>query len=281
MTIGTIHLLALDLDGTTLSHDGIVTPRTKAAIEKVAATGAIVALCSGRSNATMAAAKASIGLDVLQVAFNGCLGLGYTENVLFKDTLSTDQVSAVLNVATQLNSTVNYYSESVIYAVPKSPQHKALIARYQAQTGAQYKLIDSYSSIQTATCKLLILTETVAEVERTLRTALGDTVEIVRDNYFVECLPARVNKGVGFTKLCKQIGMPVQNTAAFGDGINDIEFLQAAGVGVAMANAKAELKSVASRVTEFTNREDGLAIELERMLEQGRFAAPPAGTIEM
>ncbi|KAJ3231182.1 hypothetical protein HDU81_003950 [Chytriomyces hyalinus] len=272
-----VHLLAIDLDGTTLNQRGTVSARTKDALAQVAAAGAIIAICSGRSNTTMAPAKESIGLQTLQVAFNGSLGIGIHGETLFKETLEPHQVTAVLQVAKQLGSVVNYYGDSVIYAAPTTDQHMILINKLRAKVGAEFVLIKDYSTLTMATPKLMILDENVEKVVATLNAQLGDSgLHFVPDDYFVECLPANVNKGVGFAKLCKLSGIPLENTIAIGDGINDIEFLETAGLGIAMANAKPELKKVAKRVTQFSNDEDGLAIELEVLLAQGMFGPPPA-----
>ncbi|TPX55519.1 hypothetical protein CcCBS67573_g09459 [Chytriomyces confervae] len=271
-----IHLLAIDLDGTTLNQRGTVSARTKNTLAQVAATGAVIALCSGRSNTTMAPAKESIGLETLQVAFNGSLGIGFHGETLFKETLAQDQVTAVLQVAKQLGAVVNYYGESVIYAAPTTDEHMILINKLRAKVGAEFVFINDYSTLTMSTPKLMILDENVENVVATLIAQLGDGgLHFVPDDYFVECLPANVNKGVGFAKLCKLVGISLENTVAFGDGINDIEFLQTAGLGIAMANAKPELKKVAKRVTQFSNDEDGLAVELEALLAQGMFGPPP------
>ncbi|KAI8825444.1 HAD-like domain-containing protein [Chytriomyces cf. hyalinus JEL632] len=277
-----IHLLAIDLDGTTLNQRGTVSARTKNTLAQVAATGAVIALCSGRSNTTMAPAKQSIGLETLQVAFNGSLGIGIHGETLFKETLAQDQVAAVLKVAEQLGAVVNYYGESVIYAAPTTDEHIILINKLRAKVGAEFVFISDYSTLPMATPKLMILDVHVDKVVAALNAQLGDSgLHFVPDDYFVECLPANVNKGVGFAKLCKLAGIQLENTVAFGDGINDIEFLQTAGLGIAMANAKLELKKVAKRVTQFSNDEDGLAIELEALLAQGMFGPPPTHAVEL
>ena len=46
-----------------------------------------------------------------------------------------------------------------------------------------------------------------------------------------------VNKGLGLQGLCRAIGVPPEQVAAAGDGANDLELLQAAGLGCAMGNA--------------------------------------------
>ena len=51
--------------------------------------------------------------------------------------------------------------------------------------------------------------------------------------------------------------LSLEEVIAFGDGDNDIEFLQLAGRGVAMQNARHTLKAVADEITEFSNDEVG------------------------
>lgn len=57
-------LLAMDLDGTLLDGEQKVSARSRAAVHRVAASGAIVALCSGRSTASMIEPQRQLGLDV-------------------------------------------------------------------------------------------------------------------------------------------------------------------------------------------------------------------------
>ena len=58
---------------------------------------------------------------------------------------------------------------------------------------------------------------------------------------------------------------------AFGDADNDKEMLESVGVGVAMANATAVAKTAAARVSEFTNDENAVALEIEAMVASGEF----------
>ncbi|MCD8084166.1 MAG: HAD-IIB family hydrolase [Clostridiales bacterium] len=57
------------------------------------------------------------------------------------------------------------------------------------------------------------------------------------------------SKAEGLKKVCAYFGMPMECTIAFGDSMNDMEIIEAAGVGVAMGNADEDLKKVANYVT--------------------------------
>lgn len=62
------------------------------------------------------------------------------------------------------------------------------------------------------------------------------------------------SKAEGLKRLCEYYGIAMKDTVAFGDSMNDYEILQAAGIGVAMGNSIAPLKTVADYVT--TNIDD-------------------------
>ncbi|KAI9340236.1 HAD-like domain-containing protein [Obelidium mucronatum] len=277
----TYSLLALDLDGTLLTPTGQVSPRTIAAIQAVASTGTLIALCSGRATFCMTPIEAQLGLSTHLVTYNGAQGFTPSSEPmdrkqLFSHCLTDAQVDQVLKAAALLGCTVNYYDSECIHAVVVMEEHRRLCERYERQTGALYNYISSYDEVRRRRLypsKLLIMGHNTSEIVRFLHeTTTG--LKIIQDDYFVECLPGHVNKGVGFRDLCEGLGVPMEQAVAFGDGLNDVEFLEAAGFGVAMLNGKQGLKDVADKVTAFTNAEDGLACEIEEMLGRGMFGGP-------
>ena len=66
-----------------------------------------------------------------------------------------------------------------------------------------------------------------------------------------------VDKGDALKHVASALGTPIENTYAFGDGINDLCMLKAAGHGVAMANGRDEVKAAAEYVTTAVT-EDGV-----------------------
>ena len=74
-----------------------------------------------------------------------------------------------------------------------------------------------------------------------------------------------VNKGVGLQKMAQLLDIPVTQTMAVGDTENDLAIIRAAGVGVAMGNATAAVKSAADYITT-SNDEDGVAAAIAHFL---------------
>lgn len=60
------------------------------------------------------------------------------------------------------------------------------------------------------------------------------------------------------------LGISMNETLAIGDSGNDLDILRAAGTGIAMENAPADIKRYADEVT-LSNDEDGVAVVLERI----------------
>ena len=89
---------------------------------------------------------------------------------------------------------------------------------------------------------------------------LGKKVNLVKTNpEYLEFLKKGVDKGIGLQRLSEFYRIKRENIIAFGDGENDVEMLKFAGMGVALSNAKEEVKKVADCVLEWDNNQAGIA----------------------
>lgn len=73
-----------------------------------------------------------------------------------------------------------------------------------------------------------------------------------------ELINRKFDKGQGIRRLCRHLGVDLQDTFGFGDSMNDLEMIQTVGVGVAMANGNEQIKALADYVCPPVE-EDGLA----------------------
>ena len=71
------------------------------------------------------------------------------------------------------------------------------------------------------------------------------------------------HKGNALKRFAEHLGFGLENCMAFGDGMNDFTMVEAAGLGIAMANAEPEVKRVAKWIAP-SNDEDGVAAGLEK-----------------
>ena len=72
-----------------------------------------------------------------------------------------------------------------------------------------------------------------------------------------ELINKAFNKGLAVKRLCQHLNVPIQDTIAYGDSMNDLEMIQTAGLSICMANGSEELKKIADEVCPAVG-EDGL-----------------------
>lgn len=88
------------------------------------------------------------------------------------------------------------------------------------------------------------------------------------DVAILELYTPKTNKGEALKTVAAYLGFSLEDTIAFGDGINDFELLSVAGWGVAMKNGVEPLKALANDITEKTNKDDGVVHYLKRYLNE-------------
>ena len=82
----------------------------------------------------------------------------------------------------------------------------------------------------------------------------------------MEYIKKGTGKGDGVLKLAKLRGISVEDIVTVGDERNDISMIEAAGTGVAVANAREELKAIADYITEKDNNHGAIAEVINKFI---------------
>jgi hydroxymethylpyrimidine pyrophosphatase-like HAD family hydrolase len=82
----------------------------------------------------------------------------------------------------------------------------------------------------------------------------------------LEVFDPSVNKWEGIQHVARRHGIRPEQIIAIGDDVNDLHMIRNAGLGVAMGNAKPEVKAIAKRIIG-SNQDEGLAAFLEELVE--------------
>jgi hypothetical protein len=98
-----------------------------------------------------------------------------------------------------------------------------------------------------------------------LRTRFPDLAVTTSVPRNVELNSLEAQKGVALLRLAERLGIDPAATVAFGDDLNDVSMLRAAGIGVAMANASPEAKAAADLLTASCD-ESGVGKAIDRLL---------------
>jgi Cof subfamily protein (haloacid dehalogenase superfamily) len=259
---GTPKLIALDIDGTLLSSQLTVLPKTKAALQAVAAKGHHVVVVSSRLPRSVRNIADSLEIDVgVTVSFGGAYILG-GNTILFEQTLSpelaTEIIERVRNVAlhVSLYSAENWFVEQDDYWA----EQEAKIV------GFTPTLVGDLLYHTEAVHKFLVMGKAheIALFQEGLRSSNLEVDAVRSKPTYCEVNPHDVHKASAVELVARHFGLSLADVIAFGDGENDLTMVQEAGTGVAMGNAVESVKAVAKLVTK-SNDEDGIAVALQEL----------------
>jgi hydroxymethylpyrimidine pyrophosphatase-like HAD family hydrolase len=79
-------------------------------------------------------------------------------------------------------------------------------------------------------------------------------------------MAARVSKREAVHWLANQLGVSREAVLAIGNSLNDLEMLEWAGQGIAMANSDPLLKASWPDLSEYNNNHNGIAAILEKYI---------------
>ena len=276
-----IRAVASDVDGTLLSSDHSLTASTKAAVEKAVETAfsplSPLEYFFPATGKSRAGALQSLGPDmsallsqVPGVFLQGLYCVSASGDVIFERRLNASAVSAAVELAKEQNVSVFAYDGDSIFAAPHSdPKH---IHEFHHRWGEPLPVVRDESFVEYAAGwhKMLFMdddTDKIATVMRPLVNYLAQHHQCAVTTAIptmLELLPQGCSKALGVQKVCEHLGVdPFQELVAIGDAENDVELLEMAACGVAVANAVDKAKAAADIVLEESNDDGGAGIAIE------------------
>ena len=259
-------LVVMDVDGTLVDRERRISARTAQALAAVHQRGIKVTLASGRSFASITPFAQAVAASAPLILYNGCRLQDFTSRRILEDhRLPLVLAQRALKLAAGYDLHINLYIYDQVFIREVT---EAARASMQKDNVTAEPVGDLLTFIEDDPTKILLSGEPQL-LERFRREYLKDTTSppelINSEPDYLEILPAGVGKGQALVSLCSWLDILPQEVAAFGDGLNDLEMLKVAGLGVAMGNAHAEVKAAAGYVTA-GNEEDGVARALEKFV---------------
>ena len=268
MTQPQYRLIALDVDGTLLDPAHLLTPRTRAAILSAQRRGARICLATGKLLVSVRPLLAELAVGGVHITCNGAALMDAATGAPIASwplsgAQAAEALAAIRACAPKMG--IAWYTTDAIYTdAPHGPLDTTLAA-YHEPALRHIARLDS-SSIAPP-LKFLMTGDQpgLRALLDGLLERIGATLTVTRTtSEFVEVMAPGVSKGVALHELIARLGVPREAVVAFGDGENDIQLLEAAGLGIAMANAMPALLPYAAETT-LSNAEDGVAVALERL----------------
>lgn len=240
--------LVTDLDGTLLDEQQRVPAVNREALAAFRQAGGRVAFATGRIEAAAAAYMKELEIVEPCILYNGARIVDpTTAQVLWSQVLPDGVAATVAKVlAAALDGPYHpvYYADGEAWVGEITPT----LATYAAKDNLRLRVDPGLEMLSSAVTKVLIIAPE-REMERltsVLERHLTGVSYVRSEPQYLEVLPQGCNKGTALTWLASRLGFDLTQTLAIGDNMNDLEMLQTAGLGVAVANANPQLLAAAS-----------------------------------
>ncbi|NMN00351.1 hydrolase [Bifidobacterium sp. DSM 109958] len=270
--MGTTKLVFIDIDGTLLDSSHRIPESARRECRRARQAGHRLFICSGR-------AALDIDPPVLELGFDGIVSDGGACARLDGETVIDEHMpEESARVAT------SFFAAHAIPYAWHCPDGMHATERYLRRSGIWKKLLrypgmrDGLHTIADDAVPLPAIRKgtfyvpddgslTVEDIGRALAgyaTIIHGSLNASGDDNGEILIPG-VNKGTALVQITQRLGVPTSDTIAIGDSENDLEMIQAAGIGVAMGNGTAAVKAAADVIAPDVDH-DGLATALRDLL---------------
>ena len=265
-----IRMVAMDLDGTLLTDDKQLSEGNRKTLELAAANGIEIVPATGRMYIGMPEVIRSLPFVHYVIETNGAAVLDVrTGECLVSEEIPAERAVEVLNFVEKYPVAYDcyigewgYMNSSMLETADTfapSPAYLELIRtlrspvenlkEYILDGGKAVKKLQVYSRKD----ELLSLLRTEIQKEFpdiAVTSSVKGNLEL-NDN--------KARKGDVLLRLAQKIGIPPEETMGIGDGLNDVNMIQRAGIGVAMKNGADVVKEAADYITHEDNNHDGVS----------------------
>ena len=242
-------LLVCDLDGTLIDHSLALEPALVAAFKRAAAAGLGITIATGRMPLSVDFYREALDIRLPVIYYNG----GLIRDAAGMELLRRELPRGILANAREVFSAAPvhpiFFRDEQLYCLDRTLP----IRQFCDDEGLRAHVIPDPEDFLRlgAFMKGLFIghRRDLVVLRADLEGLLGDDARLVHTaEHYLELLPVASTKGAALAHLAAHLGVSLDRVVAVGDHDNDLEMVEAAGLGVAMAHAPESVRAVADRV---------------------------------
>ena len=272
----TYKLLVADMDGTLLDDDKKLSEKNIQTIKKLPVYGIQFAIATGRHDSMIKCYLKHLNLKVPVISCNGAMVRDpFSDQVLMAEALPEEQSLKIIDLCKERKVDFHIYGHSSIFGESLSNKmlyYDGLNETLPPEEKTKLEIVpDSKKLVMNGSeplYKFIIFSQ-----KNHNQTDLFDSLSRIEGLTACQSMPslcdvmkAGITKAYALQKLSENLGIKRNEIAAIGDQLNDIDLIEYAGLGIAVANAEDALKDKADAVTISSNNEDAVSEAIENFL---------------
>lgn len=267
-----IKLIALDLDDSTLGKGGILSEYNRSALFAAIENGIEIVVASGRNYPSLPScitdipgikyAIVSNGAAVYDISKGKCLSRQYLPKsaveIILREQKKHEYCRAEVISDSIAYASADYLADPMRFSPPTLSPH--IVEYLQAtRTPVDDFYAFAYENADRLDCINLTFTSASSRIQFQEKiSSLTDELYLTSSiGHLLEISNKNTGKGAGLRTVCKLLNIPMSQTAACGNGDNDIDMLSSAYIGAAVENATDLCKAAADIIIE-RNTENGV-----------------------
>lgn len=258
-----MNIIYFDIDGTLRDENKGISDRSEYGFGECKRQGIKTVICTGRN-------QGSIQEDVMELNPDGIISGGgccisYNRKIVQSTVFTVEMVRAFLKEGEKRKLGISAETKEKVYMNPASALiHRKMFAektrglseweKKKIRERNHFLYEDNIQELQLRekTVHKICLIGEKNRIEQCMQ-SIERPFQMVQfisigDNWLLECLPKGCSKGSAVTRLNQFLGIEKEDSMSFGDGDNDIDLLNATGIGIAMENGSSRLKQQADAV---------------------------------
>lgn len=232
-------IVFFDIDGTLLDDKKNLCETTLQSIRQLQNNGIYVALATGRPPFMFQELRKKLMIDTY-ISYTGSYVV-CEHDLIYENTMDEHDVKKLHNDALRKNKPIILMgATNMQVTVDNHPDVVKIMERLQFD----YPKLDL--AVPSEPIYQILLFKQIDE----FYTRLFPQFNFLQwSNIASDVLPVTSSKSKGIEQIINKLNISLENTYAFGDGLNDLDMVQSVGTGVAMGNAVPEVKGAADYVT--------------------------------
>lgn len=255
---GTINTFIFDLDGTLLNAQHQLSAATLAALQQLQQQGARLVIATGRHINDVRGYLQQLGGDISAISCNGAHIHAGNGELMYRQALATEWNLPLLTLGQQFAVHTSFYTDEH-WLVSADNAELAAVQPH----GAGYQLLDVEQLPALSALKVMFYGEhqLLQQLKQQIAGQWPQQLHLTfSDPHYLEVMPLGCCKGQALQFLRQQQQFCLQQSLAFGDGMNDAELLALVGYPVVMANASQSLQQLLPQAARAPHHDqDGVA----------------------
>jgi Cof subfamily protein (haloacid dehalogenase superfamily) len=262
-----VRAVAMDLDRTILPDTLEFSPAVLRAVARVRAAGVEAIVATGRMFASARPYALELGVTAPVICYQGALVADPTTGEwLLHRPMDVGLAHEVIDAVAAAGFHMNVYVDDRLFVEELNEEAVTYAGHARLEAHA---VGDLRAWLDRPTTKIVVVgePEPLDRLQDDLRARFDGRAFIAKSlPIFLELALPGVSKGAALRFVCERLGIETADVVAFGDGANDLELLEAAGLGVAVADADAALLPIAGWTVPSVD-EDGVAGFLDALVD--------------